>query len=201
MSKLVEGVLRVVDRGITFGALLAGVFLLLLAFLITWTVIVRKFGGPIPPAIDEIGGFTVAVASAWVLAWGLKAKGHIRIDMVYRRFPKAWRGVLNVIALTLIAVFAVFISWRAWSVVMVSAERGAMTPSELSTPLAWPQSAWAIGFSLFALYACLLWVSASLDLFRGRLESVADRHAPEFGEGESVLFSPPSADEDPSGRE
>ena len=197
MGKLIESALRVVDRGITGAALLAGTLLLLLSFLISWTVISRKLGGPIPPAIDEIGGFSVAVASAWVMAWGLKAKGHIRIDLVYRRFPVAWRGALNVIALTLIASFAVFIAWRSWSVVMVSAERGAMTPSELSTPLAWPQAAWAIGFSLFALYACLTWASAFFELLKGRHESVATRHGPDPGEWGGEIFSSRGAAEDP----
>ena len=196
MGRLVERTLRVVDRGITLAALLAGILLLLLAFLISWTVISRKLGGPIPPAIDEIGGFSVAVASAWVMAWGLKAKGHIRIDLVYRRFPVAWRGILNGFALTLIAAFAIFIAWRAWKVVLVSAERGAMTPSELSTPLAWPQAAWAVGFSLFALYACLVLASAFFDLLARRLESVATRHGPEPGEWEGELLSSPGAEED-----
>ncbi len=198
MGKLVDRALRVVDRGITLAALLAGVLLLLLAFLISWTVISRKLGGPIPPAIDEIGGFSVAVASAWVMAWGLKAKGHIRIDLVYRRFPVAWRGVLNGLALTLIAAFAVFIAWRAWSVVLVSAERGAMTPSELSTPLAWPQAAWAVGFSLFALYACLTWASVLFELLARRLESVATRHGPDPGEWGGELLSSPGAMEEPA---
>ena len=196
MGRLVERTLRVVDRGITLAALLAGILLLLLAFLISWTVISRKLGGPIPPAIDEIGGFSVAVASAWVMAWGLKAKGHIRIDLVYRRFPVAWRGILNGFALTLIAAFAIFIAWRAWKVVLVSAERGAMTPSELSTPLAWPQAAWAVGFSLFALYACLVLASAFFDLLARRLESVATRHGPEPGAWEGELLSSPGAEED-----
>ena len=200
MGKLVEGALRIVDRGITLAALLAGILLLLLAFLISWTVISRKLGGPIPPAIDEIGGFSVAIASAWVMAWGLKAKGHIRIDLVYRRFPVAWRGVLNVVALTLIASFAVFIAWRAWSVVAVSAERGAMTPSELSTPLAWPQAAWAFGFSLFALFACLTWLSALLELLARRLEAVAARHGPDPGEWGAELSAPRGADESPAER-
>ena len=197
MTRLVEGALRVVDRGITLAALLAGVLLLLLAFLISWTVVSRKFGGPIPPAIDEIGGFTVAIASALVMAWGLKAKGHIRIDLVYRRFPAAWRGVLNVLALTLIACFAVFFAWRSWSVVAVSAERGAMTPSELSTPLAWPQSAWASGFTLFALFACLTWASACLELVRGRLAFLAARHGPELGEQDAAAIPRPDADGEP----
>jgi len=180
----VKGILRAVERGVTLAAQVAGVLFLLLSFLITWTVISRKFGGPVPPAIDEIGGFTVAIGSAWVMAWGLRTKGHIRIDVVFRHFPLVWKGVLNVGALALIAVFACFMTWRAWAVVQVSAERNAMTPSELNTPLMWPQSGWAFGFSVFALYAILLWASALLDLLGGKVEEVAVRYGPEVEESD-----------------
>ncbi len=181
--------LAIVDAGITYAAQVAGIALLLLAVLITWTVLSRKVGGPIPPAIDEIGGMTVAVGSTWVLAWGLKTKGHIRIDIVYRYFPVAWRGVLNVLALTLMVVFAVFITWRAWAVVTVSAERGAVTISELTTPLMWPQGFWAAGFSFFALYALLLWIVAVFDLLGRRLDELASRHGPEMEDSEKALLT------------
>ena len=175
----VKRILRAVEHGVTWVAQVAGVLFLLLSFLITWTVISRKFGGPIPPAIDEIGGLTVAIGSTLVLAWGLRTKGHIRIDIVFRHFSPMWKAVLNVGALALIAVFACFMTWRTWSVVLVSAERNAMTPSELNTPLMWPQSGWAIGFSIFALYAVVLWASAFLDLLGGKVEEVAVRYGPE----------------------
>ena len=176
--------LQAVDGAVTLAARAAGLLLLLLALLIAWTVVSRKLGGPIPPAIDEIGGFTVAVASALVMAWGLKTRSHIRIDLIYRRFPVAWRGGLNILALALMTVFAVFIAWRAWSVVATSAERGAKTPSELTTPLAWPQAFWAGGFTLFAVYALLVTIVATMDVLRGRAEDVAIRHAPETDEEE-----------------
>jgi TRAP-type C4-dicarboxylate transport system permease small subunit len=128
--------------------------------------------------VDEIGGYTTAIVSAFGFASALMIKAHTRVDFLLGRMPAMLRAVLNALAYGLLAGMAIYGAWRGWSVLEESIEFQAHANSPLQTPLWLPQGAWMIGLVLFALSAgamaahafwLLLSDRARLNLFYGPL--------------------------------
>jgi TRAP-type C4-dicarboxylate transport system permease small subunit len=103
--------------------------------------------------VDEIGGYTTAIVSAFGFASALMIKAHTRVDFLLGRMPAFLRAVLNALAYGLLAGMAIYGAWRGWSVLEESIEFQAHANSPLQTPLWLPQGAWMIGLVLFALSA------------------------------------------------
>ena len=136
-----------------FLAILSGWWLIALSFLTVAEILLRKFFSISLQGVDEIGGYTTAIVSAFGFACALTVKGHTRVDFLLGRLPAGLRAVLNALAYALLAAMAIYGAWRGWSVLEESIEFQAHANSPLQTPLWLPQGAWFIGLLLFALCA------------------------------------------------
>jgi TRAP-type C4-dicarboxylate transport system permease small subunit len=161
-----------------FLAILSGWWLIALSFLTVAEILLRKFFSISLQGVDEIGGYTTAIVSAFGFASALMIKAHTRVDFLLGRMPALLRAVLNATAYALLAGMAIYGAWRGWSVLEESIEFQAHANSPLQTPLWLPQGAWMIGLVLFALSAgamaahafwLLLSDRARLNLFYGPL--------------------------------
>lgn len=161
-----------------FLAILSGWWLIALSFLTVAEILLRKFFSISLQGVDEIGGYTTAIVSAFGFASALMIKAHTRVDFLLGRMPSLLRAVLNALAYCLLAGMAIYGAWRGWSVLEESLEFQAHANSPLQTPLWLPQGAWMIGLLLFALSAgtmaahafwLLLSDRARLNLFYGPL--------------------------------
>ena len=131
-------------------AILSGWWLLALSFLTVAEILLRKFFSVSIQGVDEIGGYTLAVVSAFGFANALLVKGHTRVDFLVGRLPGRLRAALNVAAYALLAGLAAFAAWRGWAVLSESIEFQSHANSPLQTPLWLPQSAWLAGIAVFA---------------------------------------------------
>ena len=136
-----------------FLAILSGWWLIALSFLTVAEILLRKFFSISLQGVDEIGGYTTAIVSAFGFACALTVKGHTRVDFLLGRMPALLRAVLNALAYALLAGMAIYGAWRGWAVLQESIEFQAHANSPLQTPLWLPQGAWMIGLLLFALCA------------------------------------------------
>ena len=136
-----------------FLAILSGWWLIALSFLTVAEILLRKFFSISLQGVDEIGGYTTAIVSAFGFASALMIKAHTRVDFLLGRMPALLRAVLNTLAYGLLAGMAIYGAWRGWSVLEESIEFQAHANSPLQTPLWLPQGAWMIGLLLFALSA------------------------------------------------
>lgn len=131
-------------------AVLSGWWLLALSFLTVAEILLRKLLSVSIQGVDEIGGYTLAVVSAFGFANALLVKGHTRVDFLLGRLPGRLRAALNAAAYALLAGLAAFAAWRGWAVLSESLEFQSRANSPLQTPLWLPQSAWLAGIAVFA---------------------------------------------------
>jgi TRAP-type C4-dicarboxylate transport system permease small subunit len=134
-------------------AILSGWWLLALSFLTVAEILLRKLLSVSIQGVDEIGGYTLAVVSAFGFANALLVKGHTRVDFLLGRLPGWPRAALNALAYALLAGLAAFAVWRGWAVLSESIEFQSRANSPLQTPLWLPQSAWLAGIAVFAAAA------------------------------------------------
>lgn len=136
-------------------ALVAGGAVALLAILIFVDIVGRDFVGVSVQGTDEIGGYVLAFVGSLGMALTLLRRGHPRIDLFFRFFPKVVGDVLHVLAQVIIAGVALFMTWHAWSELQTTLRFGSITNTPLQTPLWVPQTVWVTGTAFFAITACL----------------------------------------------
>jgi len=158
-------------------ALCAGGAVALLAVLIFIDIIGRDFLGVSVQGTDEIGGYVLAFVGSLGMALTLLRRGHPRIDLFFRFFPRLAGDVLHVLAQVTIAGLAVFMTWHAWSELQTTLRFGAITNTPLQTPLWVPQAIWVFGTAFFGITACLTSAHALYLLARHR-PSVARVYGP-----------------------
>ena len=148
-------VLRVLEHVAVAFALAAGCSIAALAALIALDIAGRDLLGVSVQGTDEIGGYVLAFVGSLGMALTLLRRGHPRIDLFFRFFPRIVQDVLNVLAQVTLAAFAVFMAWHAFGELRTTLRFGAVTNTPLQTPLWVPQGVWLAGMAFFALTACI----------------------------------------------
>ena len=159
-----------------------GLSLMLAAFMIVIEIVGRKIGGSevfgvaLPsfrvPGSDEYSGYIFAGATAWAYAYCLVHRSHIRIDALYNLFPQRVRAVLDVIGLTLLSVYILYLTERAINVYIGTLEKGSRAATPQQTPLWLPQGVWVTGLVFFCIVTVFVTFYAALCLFSGRTNDV-----------------------------
>ena len=165
----VRGLERIVQVGVWFnGVLLVGV-----AFLIGFDVLSRKLLNFSLGGAHEIGGYFLAISSAWAASFTLFKRSHIRMDVAYSRLPERGRYVLDVLSLVALLAFVALVTWYANAMFLKSFSLGARANTPLLTPLWIPQGLWLLGLVVFlitTLAAIVTTVSAMMGLKLPELE-------------------------------
>lgn len=164
-------------------ALVAGVAIAILAVLISVDIFGREVLGVSVQGTDEIGGYVLAFVGSLGMALTLLRRGHPRIDLFFRFFPRIVQDVLHVLAQATMAGFAIFLAWHALGEFRVTLRFGSVTNTPLQTPLWIPQGVWVAGMAFFALTACVTTAHALLLLFTDRAAI-------------SRVYGPPTVDEE-----
>lgn len=194
--------LRLLDRVSVILALVAGVAVALLAFLIVFDIAARSLFRFSVQGTDELGGYTLALTGSLGLAYTLIRRGHPRIDIGFRFFPAKARQVLHVLALATLTVFALFISQHAVGEFRNTLAFGSVTNTPLKTPLWVPQIFWVAGAGFFAMTAFVMTLHGVFLIATGKGEQVEKRYGPVTvdEEVEEFLHSDLPLDSGPTGR-
>lgn len=137
-------------------ALFGGAIMLAGAILVASDVVIRALFGSTPLRSFELTTYGFAIACAFSYGFVLLERKHIRIDAIYRFFPKQMQVILDIVNVIVMTVLACGLSYHCTRVVIDSWEIGASSPSALQMPLVWPQGIWALGMIWFALCALFL---------------------------------------------
>lgn len=157
-----------------------GTLIFVSALLVTFEVVARKLFGFSLGGADELSGYAYGLSMAWGYAYVLFHRGHLRIDVVYLRFPRAVRCALDVISLAAFTGLMGHMTYRAWGVLARSITLGAKANTPLSTPLWIPQSVWFLGLAFFLLclgFLLLRSIAALLAGDRALVEEIAGARA------------------------
>lgn len=161
--------MKILEKGKTLsqvGAWVSGSILLATSILITIEVLLRKLFSISMGGADEISGYAMAVSCSWAFAFALFKKAHIRIDILYVKFPKNLRYLLDIASLTLFGVYMSLLSYYAFHVFLTSFSRNSTANTPLHTPLWIPQLIWASGLIMFTLTIYLIFTGTMILFFK-----------------------------------
>ena len=153
------------DRIETVLATVFGTIFIGLAVVVTIETLARKLFNVSLQGADELGGYALAVGSTISFSLALMGRAHIRVDVFHEKFGPRLQAWLNWIAITSMAVFAIFIAYVAFKVLGDTLQYRSTAQTPWATPLIWPQSVWYAGLVTFALVATGYALRASKLLF------------------------------------
>ncbi len=185
-----EGGLEKISR---YMAWAAGGAILFCAVLVTFDVFARNLFNDNHFESFEITIYLYAVTVAFSFSFALTTKTHIRIDVIYARFPKVGRAILDLIAMAMLTGLSIIMAFYAWSLTEESyglpgpGNMGAVSASDLAVPLVIPQSAWSLGLTWFALICAVYMLRGLYSFARGDLAAVTALIGVEQREGEAEL--------------
>jgi TRAP-type C4-dicarboxylate transport system permease small subunit len=132
------------------GAVLAAVFMVLIAALTLFQVVGRFVGAAVPDA-GELAGYAMAAAIFLSLAHTFRSGGHIRVNLLLAHVPAGLRRALEYWCLGAIAVVGALFAAFAVKLVIDSHAFGDVSTGMLSVPLWIPQLSMAVGAILLEL--------------------------------------------------
>ena len=132
-------------------AILAGLFILLTAFIIVYEIIMRGLFHAPTEWVLEISTYLIIAAGFLGFGVTLRRRGHIQVDFVVERFSPKARCVLE-LCMTMLSLLLFFIFMtESTDFVLASYEYHKLSPSILRFPLWIPQLPLVLGFGLLFL--------------------------------------------------
>jgi TRAP-type C4-dicarboxylate transport system permease small subunit len=147
-------------------AILCGWWLLAYCFLVLVDVIGRARFGLTLQGTDEIGGYTLAIVSAFGFTHALLTGRHTRIEVLVQALPRRGAALLNLAAAVALAALSVYLLQSGANVLAESIEFMSVSSSPLQTPMWLPQGLWVAGLGFFALSAVACAVHAAWLILR-----------------------------------
>jgi TRAP-type C4-dicarboxylate transport system permease small subunit len=153
-------------------AWISGFILLGVSVLITVEVVLRKVFSFSMGGADEISGYAMAVSCSWAFGYALFRKAHIRIDILYVKFPRWLRHALDILSLALFGFYMLILSYFAFHVFLISFVKSSTANTPLHTPLWIPQLIWMVGLAGFTLSILVILAGTIFNLVQKRYDIV-----------------------------
>lgn len=160
------------ERVSRHAAILGGLGIIFISFMITVDVLLRKFAGTTLGGATEIAGMIFGVATAIAYPYVLLDRANIRIDVLYTMLKPPVRAMLDILALVSVLYFAARLTQSTYSLLEKSWNAGTKSVGVVNIPLWIPQSLWVLGFVLLTLTAVFLLVFALIAALRRDWRSV-----------------------------
>jgi TRAP-type C4-dicarboxylate transport system permease small subunit len=132
------------------GAVLAAVFMVLIAAITLMQVVGRMLGLAVPDA-GEIAGYAMAASIFLALAHTFHSGGHIRVNLLLAHVPHGLRRALEYWCLGFLALVGALFAYVSIKLVMDSYSMGDVSTGMMSVPLWIPQISMALGAILLEL--------------------------------------------------
>ena len=130
--KLLAKVIKILDRIIDIGAIIAGILVIFLMLSVSLEVTLRYFFGRPTIWVVEIAEYVLVYIPFLVAAWVLKRGGHVRMDLVLNRFSPKNQYLLNAITSFTGAVICFILTWSGVKATLCYV--GYKTPTPLMMP-------------------------------------------------------------------
>ncbi len=115
--------------------LAAGFSIVVMTLLTGYEVVVRYiFNRPTVWTL-EVSEYLLVAAVYWGMAYTLRVRGHIIVDVVYQRVSPKWQTILSVVGYALILVFCVVLTWQSGAAALKSLRLNEVSPTAMATPM------------------------------------------------------------------
>lgn len=134
----------------TAGAVIAAIFMVLIAAITLFQVVGRALGAAVPDA-GELAGYAMAASIFLSLAHTLRTGGHIRVNLLLTHIRPGWRRALEYWCLVALAIVGALFAWFSVTMVVDSYTMGDVSTGMLSVPLWIPQLSMPAGAILLEI--------------------------------------------------
>lgn len=141
---------KFLDRLYLAGGMLGAFFLFMTAALILLAVAGSLFRF-VTRSLDEFAGYCMAASAFLALAYTLRTGEHIRMALFLQAFHGRTRQALELFATIVGVIFAGFMAFYSVKLCLVSYQLNDLSQGIVPLPLWIPQSAMAVGCSLFLI--------------------------------------------------
>jgi TRAP-type C4-dicarboxylate transport system permease small subunit len=159
--------LTIISSLSSVGMYISGAGILIMALIITLEVIGRYFLGFSLLVTDEWSGYLMVAVTFLGLAYTMRERGFLRMELLIKRLSPQKRNFLNIILILVALTYSVLIDYKLFLFAWSSYTRGYSSISISQTPLYIPQIFMSLGMTLLVL-----------ELFREGLQSFYDWIAP-----------------------
>lgn len=164
--KSLDAIHRALLRISLWAVWIAGLALLLSAFMVTIDVFCRKFFNITMSGSDEISGYVFAASTTWAYSYCLLNRSNVRIDVLYNFLPVTARAVLDVVGVSLLLYYMSYLMRKAFNVFWTSWTGNSTSTTTLQVPLWIPQFIWFLGIALFVFTLSFVLLYTLVALFR-----------------------------------
>lgn len=142
---------RILGYITNFAAAIAGLAILLTAFMICYEIIARSIFHSPTVWVMEISTYLLVLAGFFGMAYTMRKNGHICVDFLFSRFPRALQRGLDVLT-SILALFVMYVCMtESTNYMLMSRAVGVVSPSLLRVPMWIPQTFMVSGFVLLFL--------------------------------------------------
>ncbi|GAB3485952.1 TRAP transporter small permease subunit [Marinomonas epiphytica] len=160
-------------------AVVFGLMMTTLCVVIAVETVLRKLFNHSLAGVDELSGYAIAVGAPLCFTVAAIEQSHIRINLLFSRFPRSAKVVANVISALLLAVLAIYLTVFTYRTLAETQLFGSIAQTPWMTPLVWPQSVWLLSMMVFAVATCLLFIRVTYLLLTKNVESLLSDFGPD----------------------
>ncbi len=135
----------------TFLGYCAGFGIFVMGLILAYEVVMRGvFKSPTIWVMDTaiyLFMWTMLIGSAYTLMLGK----HVRIDLLFDRFPRKMQNALDVVTGVMAAWFCWVVSAQAWGMIQTSVRLNKLTDNMMHIPVWWIQLPLLIGFAMLGV--------------------------------------------------
>lgn len=132
-------------------ASVAGVCILITAFIIVYEIIMRSFLHAPTEWVLEMSVYLILVAGFLGLAVAYREEAHVKVDLFVSRLPRGWRLAADILTALAGVVFCLVFVWESADMAWTSYTFDRTSPSTLRVPLFIPQLSLVLGGALLLL--------------------------------------------------
>ena len=127
-----------------------GAILIMIAIIFIGVVMRYALGNPLP-FVDEYSGYLLALIIMFGLAYGVKTKAHVSVDILLKLLPRRAVNYLETIHLIIALGFVIVILYGTTLLTVDSFVTGRLAWSSVETPLWMVQWVMPVGLTFFAI--------------------------------------------------
>lgn len=169
MNKIGQFLDRLISR-LSYGGAVMGVFgIIIMAVLITVSVVLRYFFRVGLPFTVEYSGYILVMVIFMGLAYTTLREAHVSVDFVIKRLSKKRRSILEITTTFLAMVMVVVFFWYDIDLFIKSKESGVTSLTKMLTPIWIPQIFLVLGMAIFCVATLTVVIRKVID-FRRRAQ-------------------------------
>jgi len=151
MRRTVKVFLTQSDRISGHSGFVAAMMVVVMMLIIIVEVVVRTLFSVSTLIGVEVGEYLLAAVVFLGASYTLREKGHIKIDLVLKRFKEKNQKVLNLATMGLTLIITILLARYGWHLIIQSYTLKTEAWSVLRTPLFIPQSVMVVGIILLLM--------------------------------------------------